>query len=109
LVDGDHGADVLLEHVPVLRHGRDEELGVLWRVRQVHLRAQWCDHVAQERLGQHCQQVFLVGVVPVERRRRPAGRRGDLGQCRAVETPLGEQLASGELDGVAGLTTLGGE
>jgi hypothetical protein len=75
----------------------------------VHLRAERSDHVAQERLGQYGEQVFLVGVVAVERGRGLAGRRRDLGQCRAVEAALGEQLPCGEFDGLTGLAALRGE
>ena len=36
LADGDHDADVLLEHVPVPGHHRREERAVLRRLREVH-------------------------------------------------------------------------
>ncbi len=69
LRDGDHDADVLLEHVPVTGHHRAEEGVVVGGgFGQVDARTRRRDDLVQERLGQHRQQVLLVGEVPVERR-----------------------------------------
>ena len=67
------------------------------------------DDVAQEGLGQCGQQVFLVGVVPVEHRGRLTRRRCDVGQRGAVKAALGEQLPGGLLDGGTGLAAFGCE
>jgi hypothetical protein len=70
LVDGDHDADVLLEHVPVGGDHRHEEPAVQRRLRQVHPQPGGLDDVVQERLRQRGQQILLVLEVPIEQPRR---------------------------------------
>ena len=90
LGDGDHDADVLLEHVPVPGDHRGEERVVVRGVRQVKAQPRRRHDVVQERLGQRGQQVLLVGEVAVEHRRRLARGRRDVGQRGAVKPALGE-------------------
>ena len=109
LCDRDHDADVLLEHVPVAGDHRSEERIVLRGVRQVKAQSGRRQDVLQKRLGKCGEQILFVVKVPVEHRRGFTCRRGDVGQCGAVEASLGEQFSGGLLDGRPGLAAFCGQ
>src|SRR5271167_1606597 len=60
----------------------------------------------QKRLGQRGEQIFLVVEIAVEHRGGFPCGRCDVRQGGAVEATLREQLSSGLLDRIAGLSTL---
>src|SRR6201986_1899408 len=117
LGDGDYDADVLFEDVPVTGDHRSEKVVVVCggtsrlrgRVRQVQAQAGWSDDLVQKGLREGGQQVFLIGEVPVEHRRRFSRGRGDVGQRGAVKAPFGEQFSGRLFDGRPGLAAFGGK